>query len=503
MRYRFGPRERGGALAGWRAGQILTVAVGLAVSVVVLQARPDALGAAVAVIILVVCGLLATWPISGRTGDQWLPVVVRWGSRRAAPGGLRRMDALGGLRLLGVGSRQMGVVHDHRERTLTAALSVRGRVCAARSRRAGAEGDGLVLGSGHPCPRRLADPPRAVAGGDTSGSGPRCAQLPLVARCGRSGLGVRGVVRGAAERHGRPRGTHDVVLAVQVRVPKSVEVGAAALEREMATLARVLVDADVVVDGMLSDDDLAARLMCTYEPQGVPPAGGATTGDPWPMAMSEEWSHVRVDGLMHATFWIAEWPRTEVRSDFLAPLLLGSARTTLSVVMEPLGPEKAARKVEASRTADIAEAELRRRNGFIFTARQLTPIGGTLAQPRSRAGRRARLLPLLRLRHGLGAHRGRARDGVRGGAAHGRARRGWSFGDCTATRHAFLHVHPAVGAWPGKKVIGRSATDHARPFPCMFGTSCGRGSPPTRSPRATSVRRTRSSPKPAWASVGW
>ena len=28
-RYRFGPRERGGALAGWRAGQIVTVAVGL------------------------------------------------------------------------------------------------------------------------------------------------------------------------------------------------------------------------------------------------------------------------------------------------------------------------------------------------------------------------------------------------------------------------------------------------------------------------------------------
>jgi hypothetical protein len=37
--------------------------------------------------------------------------------------------------------------------------------------------------------------------------------------------------------------------------------------------------------------------------------------------------------------------------------------------MEPLGPEKAVRKVEASRTADIADAELRRRNGFVFTAR--------------------------------------------------------------------------------------------------------------------------------------
>ena len=37
------------------------------------------------------------------------------------------MDSLGGLRLLSVGSGQMGVVHDQRERTLTAALSVRGQ----------------------------------------------------------------------------------------------------------------------------------------------------------------------------------------------------------------------------------------------------------------------------------------------------------------------------------------------------------------------------------------
>jgi hypothetical protein len=38
--------------------------------------------------------------------------------------------------------------------------------------------------------------------------------------------------------------------------------------------------------------------------------------------------------------------------------------------MEPLGPEAAARKVEASRTADLADTELRRRGGFVATARQ-------------------------------------------------------------------------------------------------------------------------------------
>jgi len=126
-RYRFGPRERGGVLAGWRAGQILTVALGLLIGVLVLRAQPNGAGVAVAVAILLACAALATWPVSGRTGDQWLPVVVCWGTRRAVPRGRRRMDALAGLRLLNAGTRPMGMVHDQRERTLTAALSLHGR----------------------------------------------------------------------------------------------------------------------------------------------------------------------------------------------------------------------------------------------------------------------------------------------------------------------------------------------------------------------------------------
>jgi hypothetical protein len=38
--------------------------------------------------------------------------------------------------------------------------------------------------------------------------------------------------------------------------------------------------------------------------------------------------------------------------------------------MEPLGPVQAARKIEQTRTADIADSELRRRGGFLATARR-------------------------------------------------------------------------------------------------------------------------------------
>jgi hypothetical protein len=42
----------------------------------------------------------------------------------------------------------------------------------------------------------------------------------------------------------------------------------------------------------------------------------------------------------------------------------------MAVVMEPVGPLKASRQVEQARTADIADAELRRRGGFLSTARR-------------------------------------------------------------------------------------------------------------------------------------
>jgi hypothetical protein len=368
-RYRFGPRERGGALAGWRAGQILTVAIGLLAGVLVLRAQPNPAGVAVGVFILAVCGAMATWPVNGRTGDQWLPVVVRWGTRSAGRKGARGLDALGGLRLLSVGPQHMGVVHDRR-RTLTAGLSVRGR--------------GFALLGPEEQDRRVAGWSSVLAALAREGSTIRRVQW-LAASFPDEGHGVRSYL--AAHSAADPASacvasyeallsdidgeacTHDVVLTVQVRQTRSVEESATVLARELASLARLLADVDVVVDRVLTVDDFVVRLLRTYEPHPAADGKNATAADPWPMAMEEEWARVRVDGLLHATFWVAEWPRTEVRSDFLAPLLLGTARATLSVVMEPLGPEKAVRKVEASRTADLADAELRRRGGFMSTAR--------------------------------------------------------------------------------------------------------------------------------------
>jgi hypothetical protein len=155
------------------------------------------------------------------------------------------------------------------------------------------------------------------------------------------------------------------------------------LLREVASLARRLGEAGLDVAGVLTPGALADAVRRGFEadPQGHPPSGvrhDVATGRPraspaWPgpMGVLAEWGRVRTDDTWHTTYWIAEWPRTDVAADFLGPLLLASdVRRSVSVVMEPVNPLRAARRIEQARTADIADAELRRRGGFLATARR-------------------------------------------------------------------------------------------------------------------------------------
>jgi hypothetical protein len=89
------------------------------------------------------------------------------------------------------------------------------------------------------------------------------------------------------------------------------------------------------------------------------------------MASEAEWSRLRTDATWHVVYWVAEWPRVDVGADFLAPVLsLPDVRYTFSVVMEPIAPSRAVRQVERARTSGVADAELRRRGGFLSTARR-------------------------------------------------------------------------------------------------------------------------------------
>jgi hypothetical protein len=60
----------------------------------------------------------------------------------------------------------------------------------------------------------------------------------------------------------------------------------------------------------------------------------------------------------------------DVGPGFLVPLLTGSGRRAVSVVMAPVAPDRSLREVRSARTADVADAELRSRAGFLPSARR-------------------------------------------------------------------------------------------------------------------------------------
>ena len=259
------------------------------------------------------------------------------------------------------------------------------------------------------------DPPAPVDRADRAGVRAGLARAGL-ARARRRGLGSRcwlggpaRFLRGApASRAGGLR--HELLLVCTVRTARVLlgrrgrragrpTVPPASLEQlagELDSLERRCRDAGVAVEGALSSRGLAAALRRSTELAPREPPPGAS---PFPARCEASWSSLRTGSLWHCTYWVEEWPRHDVRSDFLLPLLLDHRdRRSLSLVMAPLPPGRAVRAAEHARTSGAADAELRRRHGFALTARSRPRAGGG-GPARGGAGRGPRRVPLLRLSH--------------------------------------------------------------------------------------------------------
>jgi hypothetical protein len=161
-----------------------------------------------------------------------------------------------------------------------------------------------------------------------------------------------------------------------------------ALAQELASLADRARMAEVVIEGVLGPEELVRCLRAGFDPEvGVRPGGwlpepgrAPDLADAWPSEVTTTWSHYQADGVCHATFWVAEWPRIPVGADFLAPLFLQSKGSrTFSIVLEPVPPTRAAQEVQDARTGFLADQQMRDKAGYLPTAfRQLE--GQALAQ---------------------------------------------------------------------------------------------------------------------------
>jgi hypothetical protein len=415
-RYRFGPLERRGLIGGWRSGQVAGVGTGLAAAVGLVRADSRLAGVVAALLCLGVSFAMVSWSVRGRTIEQWLPVVAGWTGRRvrgahrfrssvpvlglpgpspasrrsgSGPNPLTEGEGAGssprtlaGCRILAPrvedGGRRVGVVHDARAQTYSAVLAMAGaglpllgneerhaRIAAWAEVLAGLAREGSALHRVQWVERCLPGPP--LPGAPQALCGPGHAQ--------RSYQELLDTV-GAKLEH------HEVLLAISVRPERGARsrgggadaVACASLVRELRSFETQLEDAGFPSLGALAP---RALVLCLRNVIDVRPRPLGTGGPavapwwPWPLASETTWTSYRTGGTWHATYWVAEWPRLPVGPDFLGPVLLqGPKRRTVAVTMEPLGPERALRQAEHDRTAHLADAELRRRVGYLTTARR-------------------------------------------------------------------------------------------------------------------------------------
>ena len=413
-RYRFGPLERRGALAGLRIPQIAVLGLGAVGAVAGARILPPA----GAVLWLLLMGLVATAtafvPVGGRTFDEWVPVL--WGWALAGVTGRRSFvssgpssgipaildpqpdfpPVLSGVSLLSMpmpGSENgIGIVKDARLGTYTGVLSVQGRSFALLDRsekeRRVASWGGLLasLAREGGAIHRFQWVERTVPdSGDEVGTYlKRNIAVPLDSLIARSYLEV-------VDEAGPTTQQHETFLAIQIhggRSGKAIkaagggDVGACeVVRRELASLTSKLTGSDISVKGALTPRLLAAVIRQAFNPASrealarmtarAPERDGTSIHNAGPAAAATEWGSYRSDDAWHATYWIAEWPRIDTDPGFLAPLLLRTERMrTVALTMEPISPLRAIRSVESARTSAAADEELRNRAGFVTTARR-------------------------------------------------------------------------------------------------------------------------------------
>lgn len=384
--YRFEPLERRGLLLGLGAGQVALLAGAVVASVLAIATWPGLAGAAMATALLAGAGALCR-PWAGRPALQWAAIVAGFvsrsrgqaslppGHRRGATAAALPPDFVPGLRVCELPATAddagLGAVWDRRSGTLSGLLRSRGGAfCLADEQEKAALLAGWAgvlealaarqgsLATVQWCQRALpADGEALLAHLRKEGS--RAApgfggQLDLVAAAGARSW------------------RHETLLVLTVRAhqgrasapaPEDVAV----LRDELRSLRSHMRAIGLVCEGALGPRAAARAL----GDQLVPGLGQRQPGPyPWPLAWEEHWDAVRVDGLWHRTYWVAEWPRSGVGPDFLSPLLMGQGRRAFCVTMAPISPERAARDAESARTAQLADARLRAQGGFLETAKQ-------------------------------------------------------------------------------------------------------------------------------------
>lgn len=391
---RFGPLERRGVLLGLGHAQLI-VATAALVTVLVGVYSAGARGLVLGAPIWVPLTVLATVRVRGRTLLAWLPVVTSWQLRSRT--GATAMTtpptapATASLALPGIAghltvttSPTLGaaLVVDRRSGTATAI----GRV----------HGSGFVLDDPSVQDHKVATWARVLS---TTCQLPHVVRVQVLCRTVHAGAAaarawwqrtaatstsvpgrvIAELLDDLAATARRP----EAYLAIALRIPhgaahRLTPAAGERLEADLRSLADALRAADVSLDTWVDVTDLSGVLRSTYDPVGArhhdhPATSPAhdRSGAPRPalvgaMGAVEDWAHLRTDSAVHATYWVAQWPRSEVHPAFLQPLVLSPEVTrTVSVIAEPIGTAKALREIRRAKVEHAADASRRARTGQV------------------------------------------------------------------------------------------------------------------------------------------
>lgn len=380
VRYRFAATDRTGWLLGLSGAQCVILAVGLTAAGVLL---PMSAPAALALVVLAAVVAFTSW--DDQPGYAHLATRGRWAARRAtgrtawiSPAPLHRPAArtlqvpagFGRLRIWSTaGTTAVAVIEDRGEHSFTALIPVGGRPLSLRD--AGEQqqvlaGWGDVLGalssSRNPIVRVTVSEWAGPAA-DLTAPDHHDAPNEDAARA------YRELVADAAPASRR----HESVLAVTVRPPRSRRGtprlgGVAAAVEHARLLAQRLDTLGLDPRPPLTAGELARLLRTRLDPHTRAVAAPAVRSA-GPMSQRAAWDHVRVDASVHATYWVAEWPRLPVPATWLEPLVLhtGGIRT-FTILFEPVNARDSARRVRRDATRIHADERQRQRGGWRIDA---------------------------------------------------------------------------------------------------------------------------------------
>ena len=368
-RYRFAGQD-GAVWLGLRVVPLAALAAGVVLAVGGLY-----LGfpVPVAVLVLVAGVVLASVPIAGQRGAEWLGPLTRRATSAATsadrwstnPCGalavassssrvLRLPREYGRLRLLDAEGGAVGVVDDAAARAYTVVLAVAG-VDRFTLMDPG-EQAARLSGWGNALSGLAADPDiRRIQWVERAGPDRRDATAWLRERAAtRDDADAVDDYAALATRLSSAARRHEVWLAVQLsrRSGGSRTGGRAAVGERVREVMSALLAADLVARP-LPVAELGWLLRRFVDHQVGPVDAEPLVGQLGPSSRRTGWAELRTDDSWHRSFAIAGWPRVPVPASWLEPLLAGwspPAVRTLSLHLQPVPPPVAAREARAART---------------------------------------------------------------------------------------------------------------------------------------------------------